>query len=297
MVFNIVSFAQIISSINNLLEYLRANNLLRKEYICCNQPCGLVKDSSLSDGEIFKCRLCKKRYSIRTGSFFGKSKLKLHVLFTLLFCFIRKISVAQTLCLLDGEIGEKSVIQWFAYYREICSLYLHQQPPLNFGNNVSVVEMDEAYIGHKRKYHRGAFRGHQYCLFGIIDSETKKCIVEIVPNRQRDTLLPIIRRYVPLGSVINTDSARAYHCLNEVGYQHSMCNHSQGEYVAPDGTHTNTIENLWSHLKSTFKQMRGTRESMIPLHVDEFMYRWNRKFDGDIYDLFIQDIALFYPLP
>ena len=142
--------------------------------------------------------------------------------------------------------------------------------------------MDEAFIGHKRKYNRGAFRGNQYILFGIIDTETKKCIVQIVPNRERATLLPIIRTHVPLGTIIHTDSARVYHCLEDVGYEHYMVNHSTGEYVAPDGTHTNTIENLWSHIKVHFKQMRGTKESMLPIHLDEFIYRWNRKFDGGV---------------
>ena len=156
--------------------------------------------------------------------------------------------------------------------------------------------MDEAYIGHKRKYNRGAWRGNQYLLFGIIDCTTRKCVVQIVPNRARETLLPLIRTHVPNGTTIHTDSARVYHCLNDIGYDHSMCNHSQGEYVAPDGTHTNTIENLWSVLKAKFKQMRGTKQQHLPLYIDEFMYRWNRKFDGDIYDIFIKDINRFYPV-
>ena len=40
--------------------------------------------------------------------------------------------------------------------------------------------------------------------------------------------------------------------------------------------------------------MHDTRESMLPLHLDEFQYRWNRKFDGDLFELFLKDIAHFY---
>ena len=87
-----------------------------------------------------------------------------------------------------------------------------------------------------------------------------------------------------------------YTCLEQVGYEHYTVNHSTGEYVAPDGTHTNTIENLWANIKVHFKKMRGTKPQHIPLHLDEFMYRWNRKFDGDIYEIFLEDIARFYPV-
>ena len=85
-----------------------------------------------------------------------------------------------------------------------------------------------------------------------------------------------------------------YKCLGNLGYVHTSCNHSIGEYVAPGGTNTNAIENLWCNMKSKFKQMRGSCESQMPLHLDEFQYGWNRKSDGNIFDLFLEDIAKFY---
>ena len=68
------------------------------------------------------------------------------------------------------------------------------------------------------------------------------------------------------------DRLATYKCLNAEGYIHSTCNHSEGEYVAPDGTNMNTIENLWCNLKAKFKIMSGMRESMLPLHLDKFQY-------------------------
>ena len=135
MAFNILSFSSVVSS-KETLEYMRDQGLLRSEYQCCGHNCSLVKDASLSDGEIFKCHSCKKRYSIRSDSFFSKSKLKLVVLFTMLFCFIRKLSVTQTLTLLGNEIREKAVFQWFTYFQEICSLYMTQEPEIILGNNI-----------------------------------------------------------------------------------------------------------------------------------------------------------------
>ena len=60
--------------------------------------------------------------------------------------------------------------------------------------------------------------------------------------------------------------------------------------------HSNSIENIWSNIKAKFKAMRGSNETMIPFHLDKFIYRWNRKFDGDFVPLFFQNIERFYPL-
>ncbi len=40
--------------------------------------------------------------------------------------------------------------------------------------------------------------------------------------------------------------------------------------------------------------MNGTNRNMLPLHIDKYMYRNNNKLNGEIYDLFIRDIARFH---
>ena len=62
-------------------------------------------------------------------------------------------------------------------------------------------------------------------------------------------------------------------------------------YVSVDGTHMNTIENFWTHMKNHFKTMHGVTSDNLPLHLDEYIYRWNCKNEGDIFDLILNDIA------
>ena len=90
------------------------------------------------------------------------------------------------------DVSSKSIHQWYTYFREVTSLYLRQNT-LSFGTMVSVVQLDESYLGHQPKYFRGAWRGQQYMIFGIIDTESKKCLIEEVPNSSEDVLLPIIK--------------------------------------------------------------------------------------------------------
>ena len=106
---------------------------------------------------------CRRKKSIRTGSFFAKSKLSLRVLFTILYLYVKDISLVQTCKLLGNEVTHKSVLQWYTYYREITSLFLRDHK-IKFGTMVSVVQLDESYIGHQPKYFRGAWRGQQYMV-------------------------------------------------------------------------------------------------------------------------------------
>ena len=42
--------------------------------------------------------------------------------------------------------------------------------------------------------------------------------------------------------------------------------------------------------------MCGSQGQMLDGHIDEYMYRYNRKYKGDIFNLMLQDIANMYPV-
>ena len=44
-------------------------------------------------------------------------------------------------------------------------------------------------------------------------------------------------------------------------------------------------------MKNHFKTMHGVTFDNLPLHLDEYIYRWNCKNEGDIFDLILNDIA------
>ena len=67
-----------------------------------------------------------------------------------------------------------------------------------------------------------------------------------------------------------------------MNYTHKFCIHER-QYVSRDGTHSNWIENFWSNLKIKLKSKRGSQGRMLDGHLDEYMYRYNRKEEGDIF--------------
>ena len=118
-----LQFAQIIGTCSTI-DFMRQNNLLHKEYYCCNTQASIVSDTyGCSDGQIFQCNICLKRYPIRKHSFFSKSKLCLRILLSLLYYFCAGSSVSETCKILNGDVTKKTVIQWFNYFRDVMTTH------------------------------------------------------------------------------------------------------------------------------------------------------------------------------
>ena len=106
----------------------------------------------------------------------------------------------------------------------------------------------------KVKYHRGhPPPGATRWVFGIVDTSTGLCYIQLVTDRSAETLLPIIQRLVLPGTEIWSDMWPAYNKLASLGYTHKKVNHSKEFKNKIDGTCTNLIENQWKCCKQKFK--------------------------------------------
>ena len=272
---NILDLAPVITDTQTCIQFLRGRNLLLQDYICCGNICQKVRDPNVSDNEIFQCSTCRRRYSIRSGSFWAKSKLQLIVLVSLLFFFAKGCSVSETVKLLCGKVSKMSVIQWFNYFRDVMTCYF-QNNQMVFRN--TTVHIDETFIGGKRKYNHGRVPAVQTrYLFGIIDNVNKKAFVQFVPQRNFINIIPIITRHVMPGCTINTDGARVYNHLNQMNYTHNIVIHKQNFVNPQTGHHTNWIEGFWGNSKIHLKSICGSQHQMLDGHLDEYLCRFNRK--------------------
>ena len=80
--------------------------------------------------------------------------------------------MVQVCRLLGEEVLSKLVHQWYPYFREVTSLYLRSHK-VTFGTIVSVVQLDESYLGHQPKYFKGAWCGQQYDIWDDRHSNQK----------------------------------------------------------------------------------------------------------------------------
>lgn len=286
--------SKITSSTEDTVDFLRDRNLLARNWVCCLRVCNEVKCKT-SDHKEFKCLECHRRYSIRSNSIFYDVHMRLTHLLLLIYLFATNTSVLLASRYLGTKVSAKSIALWYDQLRNVMSIYLVSHP-IKLGSADSVVEIDETCLGRKQKYHRGTIRGSgQKWVLGLIDRQTKLCHLQLVPNRTRDVLLPIIELHVVRDSIIHTDEAPVYRILSQRGYEHYTVCHKE-TYVAPDGTHTNLIESVWAQVKQVFKEKRGVRNDKMPAHLDEWLYRWNRKNEGPTFELILQDIALQNPV-
>lgn len=216
---DLVQVTEITSSIESTIAFLQENNLLCKIWICCQRQCHEVKCRS-SDKIEFKCLECNTRHSVRTNSIFYNVHVKLSYLFLLTYLFATNTSVSLAVRFLQKKVGAKSIALWYDKLRDVMSHYMIVNP-VQLGGPDSVVEIDETCLGRKQKYHRGAMRGSgQKWVLGMIDRQTKLCHIQLVENRTRNVLLPIIEMHLPVGTVIHTDEAPVYQILNSRGFEH-----------------------------------------------------------------------------
>jgi transposase-like protein len=140
-----------------------------------------------------------------------------------------------------------------------------------------IVEVDETLLGGAS---RGGKRGwgaeNKVCLVGVKE-RGGKIKITAVEKRDRESIFPLIDKYVSKGTMINTDEFRAYSTLPEKGYLHDTVTHSKYQWANGD-THTNSIEGYWSNLK---KSILGTHtfvtKKYLHRYLDEFDFRHNNR--------------------
>ncbi len=105
-------------------------------------------------------------------------------------------------------------------------------------------------------------------------------------------MLQQIKTNVDPKARVITDEWPGYKQLIKYGYNHDFIRHKQKIYVKGD-IHTQTIENVWSHLKrGIYGVYRIVSKKYLQAYVDEYTWRYNhRKVGGTMFDLLLQQVA------
>lgn len=140
------------------------------------------------------------------------------------------------------------------------------------------VEIDEAYIGGKKRGRRGKgdYLKNKTTVLGMAQRDGQ-LRGQVIPNEQRVSVLPVIQQHVEKRATISTDENRIYMVLPSMGYEHGTVNHLYKQWR--DGIHcTNTIEGFWSHLKRGIKSTHASvSRQHLQKYVNEFAFRYNNR--------------------
>ena len=151
------------------------------------------------------------------------------------------------------------------------------------------VEVDETYLGgqwkNKRKTVRdaGTKRGRgtkKQPVFGIL-CRNGTVWAEEVNDVEAATLQPLITRQVSPGSIVCSDTWRAYTGIASRGFVHRLVNHGEKQYSDGKGNHINGLEGFWGYLKRKLASKGGIRQEKLPLYLGEYVWRYNHRKESD----------------
>lgn len=106
-----------------------------------------------------------------------------------------------------------------------------------------------------------------------------KFVVESVANRNAQTLVALIQKYVREGSCLHSDMWKGYVTwhIADIGIWHRVVNHTLHFKDPVTGVHTNTIEGMWQSLKHRVPRQAMSLDRVNP-YLWEFM--WRRRYDS-----------------
>lgn len=255
--------------------------------------CGVVENGRkhywLKTQKRWKCYSCRQQFSVKVGTIFEDSALKLDVwligLWMLTNC---KNGVSSYELARATGIAQKSA--WFVLQR--LRYTLQQTDPRPMGSP-GPVEVDECHFGptprtmhaSRRAKLRIAENGNvlKTPIMGMIDRSTREVRAMVVPNVKRETLQALILKHCGFATKIYTDQWVGYEGLDATRFIHKTVNHTK-EFVRGEVS-TQAIENFWSCLKRT---LQGTYIAVEAYHLDlylsEQIFRFNNrlgKHDGE----------------
>ncbi|MBA3426744.1 MAG: IS1595 family transposase [Rubrobacter sp.] len=254
--------------------------------------CGVLDEKHyyLKSRRVWKCRACKKQFSVKVGTVMEDSPLGLDKWLPAMWLLVNcKNGISSYELAKDLGIQQKSA--WFMLHR----IRLAMQTG-TFEKLSGQVEADETFIGGKaRNMHKskreekitGRGASGKVAVMGLLERHGK-VKTKVVPDTRSRTLQVEIRENVEPGSEVHTDALRSYRGLDPE-YVHNVVDHAE-KYV--DGhVHTNGLENFWSLLK---RGIKGTYVSVEPYHLfrylDEQAFRFNER-EGEDKDRFAKTLG------
>jgi transposase-like protein len=228
---------------------------------------------------VYKCYACRKPFTVKIGTIFEASHVKLHVWLQaihLLASSKKGISTNQ----LKRTLGVSMQTAWFLSHRireaMIGQTMGDDSGPL--GGENKVVEADETYVGGKAKNRKNKVPAKQ-AVFALVEREGR-VRSHHVANVNASTLRPIMESHMDKASFLMTDEAPVYRTIGKkVAKGHGTVNHSAEEYVRLGGfMHTNTAENFFSILKrGIIGTYHHVSEQHLHRYLAEFDFRHNNR--------------------
>ena len=229
---------------------------------------------------LWKCYHCRSQFTVRKGTVFESSHIKLHQWFQAAFLMSsskKGVSANQLSRTLDCTLKTG----WFVGHRLREAMRAGTLRPL--GGEGFILEADTTYVGGREKNKHMAKRKADN--IGGMGKEIVHALVERqgnvrshhIPSVSGETLRPLLFGHADTKSALMTDTAGGYMGIGKSFARHEMVDHGALEYVRGD-VHSNTVEGVFSILK---RGVIGTYHHVSRKHLhrylSEFDFRYNNR--------------------
>lgn len=233
--------------------------------------CKSEKISRIVKRNQFDCDSCRYQFSVTSGSIFHDSHLPLPKWFIAIYLMSESkkgISANQ----LKRTINVSYKTAWYLCHRIRAAVKDVGAAPLS-----GTVEVDETYIGGKRRNVGHGFRKNKTMVLATIERggntrlrveqrATRKMLHKFILETTHEATKRII-----------TDELPAYRGIADANTTHETVNHGQEEWVRGD-VHTNSVEGVFSLFKrSIVGAYHQVSAKHLDAYLDEFEFRFNNR--------------------
>jgi transposase-like protein len=248
--------------------------------------CDAPNPMFLKTRRIWKCRVCRKQFSVKLGTIFEDSPLGLDKWLPAIWMLANCKNGISSYEMARG-LGVTQKTAWFMLGR----IRLAMQTK-SFKKMSGSIEADETYVGGLSKFMHKSKRARvikstgmsaKTAVMGYMqrgdEKEHSTIRTEVVESIKTKEMHERVRANVEEGSILYTDALPSYVGLKK-SFDHQVIDHRQAYAVGL--IHTNGLESFWSLLKRTIK---GTYVSVDPFHMfrylDEQSFRFNHRKEND----------------